>query len=172
MKTYGSTELQRLAKVSKMQAIHWTQVGAVIPYQDAKGRGSRRVYSWQNLIEMMICRELNRFTIETHVMVIVLLYLRNYYAPDQAVYLPNVPPPPGAQISFDLIMKGARSFWDMLEDEPNTDHVYLYVHPSEKPDSRWAAGVWDRKTVARVLEIMQSIIVINIRELIKEVKEE
>lgn len=167
MKTYGSTEVQKLAKISKMQAIHWTQVGAVIPLEDAKGRGSRRVYSWQNLIEMMICRELNRLTIETHVMVLVLHMLRYHFSPRMEVYNTDLPlplPPIGPDY------KATGSFWDRLDKVFEANLVYLYIHRSEKPEFTWVAGVLGRKGVAGLLKTKGSVLVINIRELINEIE--
>lgn len=75
-KTYSSSEIQRIAKITKMQAIHWTQTGVITPLQDAKGRGSRRIYSWQNLIELMVCRELNKYNVERSLMKRVIDYFQ------------------------------------------------------------------------------------------------
>ncbi len=170
MKTYGSTEVQKLARISKMQAIHWTQVGAVTPLEDARGRGSRRVYSWQNLIEMMICRELNRFTIETHVMVSILQWLRNHYTPETKVHLPEEAPKGKFSIRPENIFRDARPYWDMLLEDPQTDYVYLYVHHLDKPGMKWAAGVEKWEYVASLLEAKKSVVVVNIRKLIEEVE--
>lgn len=75
-KTYRSKDIQAIAEVSKMQLVHWTHTKAILPLQDAKGRGGRRVYSYQNLLEALICRELNKFSIQTQVMRDVLNVLR------------------------------------------------------------------------------------------------
>lgn len=170
MKTYGSTEVQRLVKISKMQAIHWTQVGAVIPLEDARGRGSRRVYSWQNLVEMMICRELNRLTIETHVMVIILQWLRKYYTPGIKIYLPDKVPKGKISIRPENRYKDERPYWDMLLENPETDCAYLYVHHLDKPGMKWAAGVENREYVGGLLETKKSVVVVNIRKLIEEIE--
>ena len=78
MKTFGSKEVQAIARIDKMQVLHWVQTGAVVPFEDARGRGGRRRFSQQNLVEFVICRELNGFSIETRVMKAVLDYLRRY----------------------------------------------------------------------------------------------
>lgn len=75
-KTYRSTDIQKIAKVTKMQLVHWSQTGAIVPLEDARGRGSRRLYSRQNLMEALICRELSKFSMETYVMHEVLSMLR------------------------------------------------------------------------------------------------
>jgi ribosomal protein S26 len=62
-KTYQSKDIQAKADISKIQLIHWTQLGAIIPFDDAQGRGKVRVYNHQNLIEAMICRELTEASI-------------------------------------------------------------------------------------------------------------
>lgn len=78
MRMYESKDIQALAGVSKIQLIHWTQIGAIIPYKDERGRGKRRTYSQQNLIETMICRELNKLCVETRVMRELLDWLREH----------------------------------------------------------------------------------------------
>lgn len=152
MTTYGSTEIQRLAKISKMQAIHWTQIGAVIPFRDAKGRGSRRMYSWQNLIEMLICRELNKFTVETRVMVGILEYLRD---------------------SCIRTQKGMVSFWELLQKEPETDRVFLSliaVTAGGGSPLRGGYGVSTYEELKAGLKKNQaSALIINVRGLIDEV---
>lgn len=64
MKTYHSKDIQRLARVTKMQLGHWVNVGAIIPLKDDPRRGGVRIFSQQNLVEAMICRELNYWRME------------------------------------------------------------------------------------------------------------
>ena len=101
-KTYSSSEIQRIAKITKIQAIHWTQTGVINPLQDAQGRGSRRVYSWGNLIEMMICRELNRYNVERVLMKDIIYDLNRPYS------------------EF-------KNYWDFLKQNPKTDYLYLVI---------------------------------------------
>jgi hypothetical protein len=101
-KTYSSSEIQRIAKITKMQAIHWTQTGVITPLQDAQGRGSRRVYSWGNLIEMMICRELNRYNVERSLMTAIIDDINRPY-------------------------HGFKTYWDYLKQNPKTDKLYLVI---------------------------------------------
>jgi hypothetical protein len=102
-KTYSSSEIQRIAKITKMQAIHWTQTGIITPLEDAHGRGSRRVYSWENLIEMMICRELNRFGAERSVMDMII----------------------GGMIRQPL--GTYRNYWDFVKNNPKTKMYFLMI---------------------------------------------
>jgi hypothetical protein len=101
-KTYSSSEIQRIAKITKMQAIHWTQTGVITPLQDAHGRGSKRVYSWVNLIEMMICRELNRYNVERSFMKVIIGDINRPY-------------------------HGFKTYWDYLKQNPKTDKLYLVI---------------------------------------------
>ena len=77
IRTYGNKDLQSIAKVTKTQVIHWTSTRAIIPFQDAKGRGKQRKYNFQNLTEAMICREMNKMAVEVRVIKEALDYLRN-----------------------------------------------------------------------------------------------
>ena len=79
---YSSKDIQKKANITKMQALHWTQLGIIVPLHDAHGRGGRREYSHQNLVEAILCRELNDFGIPTNVMGIVLQSLRIKYYRD------------------------------------------------------------------------------------------
>jgi len=101
-KTYSSSEIQRIAKITKMQAIHWTQTEIITPFEDARGRGSRRVYSWENLIEMMVCRELNRYNIERFLM------------------------KTGINV-FNKPFRNCSSYWEYLKENPKTDIFYLVI---------------------------------------------
>lgn len=75
LKIHSSKEMQVHARVSKTQLIHWTERGVILPLKDAKGRGGRRVYSHKNLIEAIICRELNKLSVETRLMKDILHWL-------------------------------------------------------------------------------------------------
>ena len=176
-----------MAKISKMQIIHWSQIGAVVPFKDAKGRGARRVYSWQNLLEILICRELNKLTVEAHVMAIVLHWLRNSYDPDTLITLPKKAKPQASRKSshtfkFSGVIKDPRSYWEMLQEKPDTKHVYLFlytlekpeIHPegywTDEPEKYWMAGVTEVKDVGPLASTKKSIVFINIRKLIEEVE--
>lgn len=99
-RTYRSRDIQEFG-ISKIQLVHWVQVGAIIPLKDARGRGGRRVYSYQNLVEALICRELAKYSIETHVMRSLLEVLR--------------------EDKIGVIGRNKNvSFWDYIEqDKPN-----------------------------------------------------
>ena len=76
---YSSKEVQKKADVSKIQLIHWSQSGVIIPADDARGRGNRRKYSFQNLVEASICKELNSFRVESNSIKALLENLRAEY---------------------------------------------------------------------------------------------
>ena len=155
METYGSGEVQKRAKVTKMQLIHWTQLGAILPLKDARGRGGRRIYSFQNIVEAMICRELNSFTIETHIMVRILDYLRakNFIEPSM---------PKG----------GLCTFWGMVKKAPKTKRVFLIIQRrqdyTEKGKSIIDYGLMDSQTIKNGLKFITSFLVINLRSLMDE----
>ena len=75
-KLYKSGDIQKIAGVSKIKIIHWCNKAVIRPYEDNTGRGQSRLFNWQNLIEVFICRELNRFNIETKLMKWLLQILR------------------------------------------------------------------------------------------------
>ncbi len=55
---YKSTEIQKRLHVPKSVLNNWLNAGIVVPFEDAKGRGKSRDFSFQNLLEILICREL------------------------------------------------------------------------------------------------------------------
>lgn len=151
MKIYTSKEIQALAKIGKMQVLHWVQTGAVVPFEDARGRGGRRKFSQQNLIEFMICRELNRFSIETRVMKSVLDHLR------KEEYV---------------------SFWKEVRTNPDHIEVSLLVvsifvpKPAYSPPTHWyqisVIGKKEWDSFMRSFARLTSSIFINLKLLVKE----
>lgn len=101
-KTYSSSDIQKIAKITKIQAIHWTQTEIITPLKNARGRGSRRLYSWGNIIEMMVCRELNKYNIERFLM-------------KKVISIFNMP----------FRNSNCSSYWEYLKENPNTDILYL-----------------------------------------------
>lgn len=137
--TYSSSEIQRIAKITKMQAIHWTQTGIIVPLQDAQGRGSRRVYSWENLIEMMICRELNKYGVEKWVM-------------EQITHLMNEPAlfstQTGETAPYD-------NYWAFFKQNLKTDFVCLVITYLKVSEIRLGFGsilFGNRKETIRTLK--------------------
>ena len=63
-KTYHSKEIQQICKISMSQLNHWVMIGAVIPFKNIRGRGKARLFNEQNILEAIVCRELNQFSIE------------------------------------------------------------------------------------------------------------
>lgn len=152
-KVYSSSEIQRIAKISKTQAIHWTQTGVITPLQDAHGRGSRRVYSWSNLVEIMICRELNKYNIGRSLMQSIISRINK----------------PGDRVTrFIPIKTGvSSSYWDYLNKYPKTDQVYLVI----KEDSPNGFEIVMKRNLMSVTADRPSCVIVNIAALIAETEE-
>lgn len=65
MKVYTSKEIQERAKVTARQLIHWCEVGVIAPHIDDRRRGGARKFSQRNLLQVLICRELNKHRLPT-----------------------------------------------------------------------------------------------------------
>jgi len=115
-KTFSSSEIQKIAKITKMQAIHWTQTGIITPLEDARGRGSRRLYSWKNLIEIMICRELNSLSVERSIMELVITQLNSEF-------------------------KGYESYWKYIKKNPKTDFLYFMLIAGYQLDKNFNSSI-------------------------------
>lgn len=76
MRTYTSGEIQRLAKVTKRQLIHWVESRAIVPHVDDRRRGGTRIFSQQNLLEALVCRELNHFNLPVFLFRVLMTGLR------------------------------------------------------------------------------------------------
>ncbi len=167
MRTYGSGEIQKIAGITKIQAVQWAQQGAVKPMQDIRGRGGRRVYSQQNLIEFMICRELNRFTIETRLMVLILEFLRRF-PENTRIEIPTNMPPEMSFTSEDYY-RGKPCFWDKFMKDPK-QRAYLQISPeTKKTGISWIAVSFlsdEGEMITRA-----STLVIDVRKLMEEVQE-
>ncbi len=58
---YSAAEVQRIARVKKSSLKNWITAGAIKPLHDARGRGKRRKFSHNNVLDVMVCRELSLF---------------------------------------------------------------------------------------------------------------
>lgn len=158
MKVYTSKDIQQLAKVSHMQISRWAEIGIIIPLEDAKGRGAVRKFSQQNLIEAMICKTLNDFSLSTSTMYGVLSHLR-----DRIIFSKE-----DRQEEY--------SFWEFFRQNPKTERVYLMVsllgrawspEQSVSP-SGYSFRLVTKEDMNRHMETYRAAIVINLRELISE----
>lgn len=68
IRTYQSKDIQKIARITDNQLKHWTMVGVITPHKTVRGTGKSHVYDHQNLIEVMICRELSEYSINYTVM--------------------------------------------------------------------------------------------------------
>lgn len=154
MKEYTAAEIQKLAKVTKRQLIHWVETSAIIPLEDDRRRGGKRRFNQQNLIEALICRELNDYRLPS-----VMFF--------QAV---------GGLRGKAWKLKDKRvSFWDTLphrEEMPFLIIRHLEVKVSGRPKSaKDIASVVvpaTEKNLAKELSVFPSSIVVNLPELIRE----
>lgn len=81
---YRSKEIQEIAGISKDKIVHLTRIGIIEPHTKEEGRGGRNKYSFKNLVEVMICKELSDYHVEPQTMKTLLLNLRfpKYYPLD------------------------------------------------------------------------------------------
>lgn len=75
MKVYTSKEIQERAKVTARQLIHWCEVGVIAPHIDDRRRGGARKFSQRNLLQVLICRELNKHRLPTLLFRSVMFFL-------------------------------------------------------------------------------------------------
>jgi DNA-binding transcriptional MerR regulator len=76
MEILRSKSIQQIAKITKTQLDHWINIRAIKPFEDNRGRGKVRLFSFQNLVETLICRKLNKFGTSGDRIKKVLEYLR------------------------------------------------------------------------------------------------
>jgi DNA-binding transcriptional MerR regulator len=159
MKTYGSTDIQKIVGITKMQVVHWTQTGAVIPFKDARGRGGRRRYSEQNKIEFGICRELNGFGIPPHIMATFLDFLRK---PPE--------PPHDLGVTGEQEEKGV-SFWDRLKQDVEYGRPVFVVR---RDKNGFLFDVGDKEGIEKVMAKREygCLVAIDIGRLLSELGEE
>jgi len=55
---YRTIEIQRRVHVPKAALNNWINAGIIKPLEDERGRGKSRNFSYQNLLEILVCREL------------------------------------------------------------------------------------------------------------------
>ena len=87
MPVYTSKDLQQRSGATHMQISRWTELGIILPEEDAKGRGRVRRFNQQNLIEAMICKQLTEyFRLDTSIMLEIVSWLRDnaFFPPGRA----------------------------------------------------------------------------------------
>lgn len=145
---YRSKDIQRIAQVSKDKLVHWTRIGIIKPVKDAEGRGSSRLYSYRNLIEAMICKELNLFNLDTHMMnVIVNTYL-------------------------DAPLWEGNSFWEMIENRKWREQIIkeegvliLQDSPVEN-GPRYAFALRLKEQIDELFSKHKSFLIINLGKIL------
>ena len=151
---YRSKDIQRIAKLGKDKLVHWTRIGIIQPYENAEGRGSRRIYSYQNLIEVIICRELNQLGVEPKIMrvAIGMLNTHTWYEVDFKTNKPK-----GKKFCFmEEAVKGTTK---ISKEQPSliiTNRGIFGYHIAEK------------KKIGEYLAGSNSAIVVNLARIVKE----
>jgi|GEM_PF-2513495 len=138
IKTYYSKAIQKMAGISEIQIKHWTQTGVIIPFKDVRGTGRMRVYDHQNLIEAMICRELNQYSINYGMMKSVLDFLRNKkwrfefaFTVEQGTHIDSTESVVSGSISFSPIdpfpFVRSHTIWEYLKFYPQNRDLLLVL---------------------------------------------
>ena len=55
---FTNSNVIKICELPQRRIVHWTQVGLVEPVIEASGAGSKRHYSYKNLLEFGLCKEL------------------------------------------------------------------------------------------------------------------
>lgn len=55
---YTSSEVREILDISQRRMTHFAEKGLIIPVEDAKGAGSKRLYNYLNLLEFALCQML------------------------------------------------------------------------------------------------------------------
>jgi len=147
---YRSKDIQRIAEVKKDKLVHWTRIGIIKPVQDAKGRGSSRLYSFRNLIEAMICRELNLFNLDTHMMGVIV------------------------NGHLDAKIRKGYSFWEIIEKRKWREEIIeeggiLAILDSPVEDGLpYALMIGKKEQIVELFSKHKSFLVINLGKILKE----
>ena len=77
MKTFTSKEVQRRAKVSRIELVRWVEKKAIVPIEDVRGRGRRRLFSEHNICEAKLAGDLKGAGLDLEFIRHTLSVLRN-----------------------------------------------------------------------------------------------
>lgn len=66
-KTYTHKDILEFTNVKKAQLNHLVQTSTIKPQEEQKGRGGRSIYSYTNLLEVLFCLEMRKFSIDLHI---------------------------------------------------------------------------------------------------------
>ena len=180
---YFSKELQKQAGVTDNQIKHWTMTGVIVPHKSVQGTGKMHTYDHQNLIEAMICRELQKYSMNYNLMKDVLSCLREkkwtfrfcgklHVAPAQSkrnkTTNDNSP-----KASFDPIIK-EHSFWEFIKIYPQDTEILLAlwkdsslpISSEPKTDEYCIDVKYDGLGI--ITSLRTSMVIINLSRLLEE----
>jgi len=73
---YTSSEVREILDVSQRKMTHFAEKGLIIPVEDAKGAGSKRLYNYVNLLEFALCQMLFDMELGIHLVKRIISDLR------------------------------------------------------------------------------------------------
>ena len=74
---YTSSEVREILDISQRTMTRFAEKGLIIPVEDAKGAGSRRLYNYVNLLEFALCQMLFDMKYGIHLVKWIVSDLRN-----------------------------------------------------------------------------------------------
>lgn len=78
MKTlFYNSDVIKITGLSQRQIVNWAEKGLVVPISDAHGAGSKREYSYTNLLEFGLCKTLFNMGLSLHMVKEMLKALKN-----------------------------------------------------------------------------------------------
>jgi DNA-binding transcriptional MerR regulator len=90
MRTYRTSDVVRITGINRKTLHHWARTNFVVPsVQKAKGTGSRRLYSFSDLIALRVVKQLRHAGVSVQALRKVAAYLRKrgFEEPFAEVYL-------------------------------------------------------------------------------------
>jgi len=99
-KEFRSKEICEKSGATRTQLSPWVAAGAIVPLIDDPRRGGVRIYSRQNLVEAMICKELANYSLPVRSIAEILKTMRN------------------KRFKFGGIKENSRKVWEMLKENP------------------------------------------------------
>ena len=95
IKLFLNSDVTRILELTQRQVVHWTEKELVIPLVESKGAGSKRKYTYANLLEFSICKTLFDMGLGIHKVKLLLKDLRKdgqltLWAEDYAKFLKKI----------------------------------------------------------------------------------
>jgi len=162
-KEFRAKEICELSGATKSQLSPWVAAGAIKPLRDDPRRGGVRIYSIENLVEAMICKELANYSLPVRTIAETIVTMKEdiYYSPAMTGWQKMKKDP---DMLLVLVQTGAAA------TNPIPPDLFKILFPGRSQTGKNAAytvSVLTKEHFVEIIKHYSSAIVVDLKKIIK-----